>query len=430
LRLKNLISFGFYQSYDQLKDIMTPLITALDDHRSGVWHKNINMERSSDTKDDGKFKFMTRLFSMIQRFLAVFYSIISRLFYIFGYIFKIFYFDKKERRNISKGLDLRKFDNGKGSDAKSKKIDISWEQRFLHLYNNTVLGMIFVLSIVLVNIILSIVTLFIEEPNFVNVDLSFSLYFVVELSLRLYCNKRVYGSFSTFFQSFFNCVDAGLVAIDWILFFVLDSSIGNAVQAVKGLRALRLLRLFRLMRTGRLMRKMATEAMRGPWVLPTKYGSISDEESETIVNILKILSIIYARIQEKRLGILIKAFVKWCDDNMNENRDIDSAIKYYFNVMNSEKDLLDDVAPHFNELLLDIMMYSNSNLLQEALDLLMVHNCNTLLLMTTAKNVQIIYSKRFHMCQASVYMYLFVGLFQVRVHSNCQPFRQKGHTQF
>ena len=103
---------------------------------------------------------------------------------------------------------------------------------------------------------------------------------------------------------------------------------------------------------------------------------------------------IYARIQEKRLGILIKAFVKWCDDNMNENQDIDSAIKYYFNVMNSEKDLLDDVAPHFNELLLDIMMYSNSNLLQEALELLMVHNCNTLLLMTTAKSVQIIYSSK------------------------------------
>ena len=258
--LKNLIAFGFYQSYDQLKDIMTPLITALDDHRSGIWHKNSNAEKLNDSKDDRKVKFSTRLFSIIQPIFSAFFML--------GYIYKKFKFfmgfDKSSslfNRNGPKRLDLTTFDNGKGSDINSKSFSISWEQRFLHVYNNTVLGMIFVLIIVLVNIVLSIVSLFMTETDFDKIDLSFSLYFVVELFLRLYCNKRVDGSFSTFFKSAFNCIDAGLVGIDWILFFVLDSSIGNAVQAAKGLRALRLLRLFRLMRAGRLMRKIATEAM-------------------------------------------------------------------------------------------------------------------------------------------------------------------------
>jgi len=404
--LQNLIAFGFYQTYDQLKDIMIPLITALDDHRNGVWHKHISADSSNmDSKNSEQLGFISRyifnLVSILNRLFTCIASCCTKIFMIFVAYFgklKLLSGDDPNNNAIRKhnkwhSYNFSKFDNGKG-DAKSTKAEVFWEKRFLHLYNNTVMGMFFVLSIVLVDIILAVTSLFILEDFFVNVDLAFSIYFIVELSLRLYCNKRVEGSISSFFRQIFNCVDAGLVLIDWVLYFVLDSQLGNAVQAAKGLRALRLLRLFRLMRAGRLVRKIVKESIMVTWTAPTKYDSISDEESESIVNILKVLSMIYARIQEKRLGILIKSFVKWCDDNMNESNDISSAIKYYFKVVTSETDLLDDVAPNFNELLLDIMMYSDPNLLQEALELLMVHNCNTLLLVKTAKNVQIIYSTK------------------------------------
>ena len=405
--LSNLIAFGFYHSYDQLNDIMVPLIVALDDHRSGVWHKHISSEsKEEDEINASRFNLIINFFSQIASAIQNFFSYLWKLVYnpfkesvllLFSKIHHYFSFESKSSKLIyskKKSLDRKKFDNGKSGTEKSAKLTIPWEKRFLHLYNNTIAGMLFILLIVLVNITLSIVSLFVDNKDFDIIDLSFSIYFIFELSLRMYCQKQVEGSVSSFFKSIFNCIDGLLVVIDWILFFFFDSNIGNTVQATKGIRVIRLLRVFRLMRAGRLIRKIAKEAIRVVWVMPVKYNSISDEESETIVNILRVLSMIYERIQEKQLGVLIKAFVKWCDENKDENQNIESAIQYYFNVMNNERDLLDGIPPMFNELLLDIMMYSDSKLLPEALQLLMVHNCNTLLMMTTARKVQIIYSTK------------------------------------
>lgn len=109
----------------------------------------------------------------------------------------------------------------KVGEEKSSKIAVPWEKRFLHLYNNTLVGMIFILLVVLVNITLSIISLFYTNKEFDAVDMSFSIYFILELSLRLYCQKQVDGSVSSFFKSIFNCIDALLVAIDWTLFFSL-----------------------------------------------------------------------------------------------------------------------------------------------------------------------------------------------------------------
>lgn len=404
--LSNLISFGFYHSHDQLNDIMIPLIIALDDHRSGVWHKNIANANKEEVERETfwfcpNFSFFSKLisaakfiFSYIWKLIHYFVQIFTSILYAYKYLVGFRNDSRKLKYVKSNSLDRKKFDNGKRGEEKSSKIAVPWEKRFLHLYNNTLVGMIFILLVVLVNITLSIISLFYTNKEFDAVDVSFSIYFILELSLRLYCQKQVDGSVSSFFKSIFNCIDALLVAIDWTLFFFFDSNIGNTVQATKGIRVIRLLRLFRLMRAGRLIRKIAKESIEVVWVIPVKYNSVSDEESETIVNILRVLSMIYQRIQEKQLGVLIKAFVKWCDDNKDGNQNIESAILYYFNVMNNERDLLDGIPPMFNELLLDIMMYSDSKLLPEALQLLMTHNCNTLLMMTTAKKVQIIYSAK------------------------------------
>ncbi len=51
------------------------------------------------------------------------------------------------------------------------------------------------------------------------------------------------------------------------------------------------------------------------WVPPARYANVTSEEAETIVSMLKVLSMIYDRILDKNLGVCVSAFVEWMEEN-------------------------------------------------------------------------------------------------------------------
>jgi hypothetical protein len=90
--------------------------------------------------------------------------------------------------------------------------------------------------------------------------------------------------------------------------------------------------------------------------------------------------------------LTIKAFAQWCnDEKMNLKR---SPMEAYNKVLLTEESMSADISDKFDSVLLDIMMYSDANLVQESLNLLMVHKSQQELFFDTAANIQIIYSPR------------------------------------
>ncbi len=69
-------------------------------------------------------------------------------------------------------------------------------------------------------------------------------------------------------------------------------------------------------------------------------------------------------------------------------------MEIYAKVMLAEQSMSADISDKFDHVLLDIMMYSDAHLVQESLNLLMVHKSQQELFFHTAENIQIIYSPR------------------------------------
>jgi hypothetical protein len=130
---------------------------------------------------------------------------------------------------------------------------------------------------------------------------------------------------------------------------------------------------------------------------------------------MKILAMVYERLQDKALGKLdnylliafgfyvfkivisaagmtIKAFVQWTIDlknNANSN-----PYDYYVKVVSSQRGMSQEISDQIDSALLDILMYDDKALVHEGLRLLMVHKNQQELYFETTEHIQIIYSSR------------------------------------
>jgi len=379
--LQNLIRFGFYSSVEQLNDVIGPLISSLNVNR---FNSSFASNRLTDVKkkkasvvvsaiDTSSKKENAQLSSFVQKYCSFATELCKQA--------TAFALNAMEyvRMNSQNGMTEQ----------------IAWEKRWL-LFNDSIIGMSIVLLVVLVAVTLSVVRLWITnfEAKALVFDYVITVYFITEYSLRLYCYYKVYNAMRPFVVDKFNIGDLLLIMLDLILIGIGTSSLrrlGNAARVAKIFRIMRLLRLIRLIRAARLVRKIVDESNKVVvWVPPARYANVTSEEAETIVSMLKVLSMIYDRILDKNLGVCVSAFVEWMEEN-NATANV-NPMTILRKVKESNDDLLPSIPSYFDDILLDILMYKDSTLTQEALNLLMVHNTRRKLWIETAQHVQIIYS--------------------------------------
>ena len=158
------------------------------------------------------------------------------------------------------------------------------------------------------------------------------------------------------------------------------------------IRIIRILRLARLIRAARLLRRIATKSTRqNTYKMPIRYMVTTEYEMKTLTGMIRILSIAHDRLQDRKLGMLIQRFSGWFDDTI---RNKGGNAKGLYAEVCSENDSSACFPEKFGEGLMDVIMYSNPVLSQEALRLLMVHECSEWRFICTAQKVQIIYSTK------------------------------------
>jgi hypothetical protein len=151
---------------------------------------------------------------------------------------------------------------------------------------------------------------------------------------------------------------------------------------------LRGLRLIRLIRAARILHRISVKAKdHHRYQIPNRYATISEHETRSLTAILKILLIANDRIQDQKLGDLIHKYSNWFDDSFQEHSTTPQAIYDLVCEKSGVK-----FSPKFGEVLLDVLMYSEPHIVQEALRLLMSHESQEGLFMNTARKVQIVSS--------------------------------------
>jgi hypothetical protein len=239
----------------------------------------------------------------------------------------------------------------------------------------------------------------------VAVDLAISFVFIAELTLRVYANRIVHGEVLSFLTNRYKLLDVVVVVLDISMLFYgalsVSSSLSNITRFAKTLRypppllsvltmsrILRVLRLIRLIRAARLLRRISVKSTEHPpYVPPLRYSSISEHETRSLTSILKILLIASDRMQDCKLGDLVQKYSEWFDESFQDNSVTPEAI---YSALCEDSTALFPL--RFGEILLDVLMYAEANLVQEALRLLMSYESQEGIFIATAQKVQIVSS--------------------------------------
>jgi hypothetical protein len=132
------------------------------------------------------------------------------------------------QKSVLQGLS----DDSKSSvQDKSQMSELLWEETVLNFMESSTC-LLFVLLIVIFTTIYAAVQLLITLDPFIlsKIDLGIMLFFILELSIRMYCHARVHKEILNFIMSFLNILDIVLVSFD-ITMMILNN---NFLQNVEG----------------------------------------------------------------------------------------------------------------------------------------------------------------------------------------------------
>jgi hypothetical protein len=92
------------------------------------------------------------------------------------------------------------------------------------------------------------------------------------------------------------------------------------------------------------------------------------------------------------VDLAVKAFSQWCDEVKKKKNSEPVAVLN--KMLSSEESITSEFSSKFDSVLLDVVMYSDANLTQQALQLIMVHKSHKDQIMQIAEKIQIVYSPR------------------------------------
>jgi uncharacterized membrane protein YgcG len=342
-----------------------------------------------------------------------------------------------KRQNSSQNYDDEEY------DGDSVVEELSWQESWHNFSNQQSYSVAILLTVcaTIVAVIFPLIKILRENSNqnnhlitaglYFNIDISIAVFFSVELLLRWYCfyyARGGGGSGSTgsrgnvwrFYRDWYNVLDAFLAVADiLILAFEADftasgdddyhSHSHHAVTVITDLacfKMIRCLRLFRLLQTLRILcLRSSNGTAYAPGImysrtLSKKYSMISEQEVKTMIGMLRVISLLYDRIQDQNVTVLVQSYEKWFQLYMmdSEGYGVSSHIKTPIQMYSEEKShhmahsAVDIVPATLDHILLDNIMFADSTLVQESLNLLMVHKSKEYQMLQTASKLQLLHS--------------------------------------
>ena len=250
--LRTLVQFGFYDGTESILDLLSTLITILQ-------------ERMTSTMNDKHLIKTTSLTNMLRQPR----TIVARLSEIFN--------------AWKSGLIVEK-DRKEGWMEDDKRFTILRLAELWIKLSDSVKGISFVLLVVMLSTAVVILDLIITDTAllavFDGITNATIAFFAAELFLRLTAFLIVNRSIRAFFSDRLNIMDSCLVLMDLVLLiFNYDAQYANAGRIIRVVRVLRLLRLIKVLRAVRALRKIqaaAAEARR--WKLSPRFKATSKFE--------------------------------------------------------------------------------------------------------------------------------------------------------
>jgi hypothetical protein len=363
--LHAMVRFNFYGTTERLKDVIDPIITALD--RRLVVYSSIDSEgdkKSSKTKskeDDGDIKYDLN----------------------FG--------DDEEKK------ENEEEENWDEDDKERETIEphVPWQNRVLVIMEGMPM-MLAVLSLVFIAVCLTVwqsITNVSDEPGtwLYNVGLVILFIFIVECSLRGYCAVYVRGSLYAFVSQFFNQIDFLVIFIDIVFLCLPTGGTGPEAKYSKTLRLVRMVRLLRVFRAARVVSAFVdyVKVISDTWKMPIRYSKVPNYELYTMVEALDILLFAQNVIEDRNLSLLLRKFYQW-EDNPEESEPAD----LFEEVCEQSTQLSLGSSESFNLVFLDLIMFVHTPLVQGALDVMMAHHSMRRTLLDNAVQVQLLASVR------------------------------------
>ncbi|GMH52463.1 hypothetical protein TrRE_jg12234, partial [Triparma retinervis] len=215
--------------------------------------------------------------------------------------------------------------------------------------------------------------------------------FAIELLLRMHCWSVVKKKFSTFFKDKFHNLDVAVVAMDVVIILItqIGTSLmpGNVGGFTKMLRIARVAKLLRVVRAARLVNEMTkkTDALYPKWFAPKRFSTTPEDQLSTMVEMVKALSEITRLSQDFSVSKMMNSFKLWHKGELKE-----SPTQIFKNVIESSKELELDNTGDLEDIFIDLCYYDYPDLVQNALQVLMVHHSTKRILLDNMKQVQLL----------------------------------------
>jgi hypothetical protein len=186
----------------------------------------------------------------------------------------------------------------------------------------------------------------------------------------------------------YNQIDAVVIALD-VIIFIIGAYIGSAGKFSKALRVLRLARLVRLLRAARLVSKLIQTTLKifPKWKMPLRYNSMPAIEIKTIVSILKSLRSFQNFLEDRYITMILENFKAW--ETENNKPAYKSMLLLCDEIV--ENSIIND---RTDDVLFDLLMYSDSDVVQSTLNVLMTHHTAVKILLDNLDQVQLLVSAK------------------------------------
>jgi len=287
------------------------------------------------------------------------------------------------------------------NDAPPMPAKVKWQAPMLKTMNG-VRAMVAVLGLVFLAILVSAIQMASETEDSISEELNQAWYenpyvvfeyfttivFTAELLLRMHCFYVVKGGIMKFFNDRFHNLDIFVVLLDLGL-LILQSQVGKDPKAglAKSLRGLRILRLGRLLKAARLVNELQkpVDTIYPKWNLAKRYRKTPEDQLSTMVEMVRALDEITRLSHDYNVSKLLNNFKLW---HKGENKQTPSEL--FDHVIDSSKELELDSTGILEEIFLDLCYYDYPELVQNSLQVLMVHHSTRQILLENINEVQLL----------------------------------------
>lgn len=413
LMLHKLVGFGFYGTREKLQDVIEPLLAALkrdeieDDEAISTKSPQL-IKRGLSFKGGNEASAIAKLKTQGNRSDEE----ISPL-------KKIGVEGEEGDLLLDAGFELVKvkkatsFESSDGSEEKGEHgKDRIWQERLLDTMQSSS-WVIFILLIVIVAVAEAVWAYITGITNTATTSFEYVVFciFALEVSTRAYCFKVVNGNIIQFVLDIFNIVDMTVVVLDIVIFIgTADAApksggYGNVFRVIRVLRALRFARVLKAIFMYRLARianaislsLSMNEIVKVEYVEPERYYKTSDANLQNLVEIVRTLELIQSLVEDRNVSILLHGFYGWYQGYLKDPENKERLVETAASIALEEEEQMNFLSvssPDYDDLYIDLLMYSNPTLVQCALNVLMAHHCNKRAVLENASRIQLLSNSR------------------------------------